>query len=123
MLLPCDQGAPLAPHHSPLQHPSLVAPLATPPDGSPRTPWLAQIPFHNTTAVIRELQPGATYKFKVQSLATAYENGGAASTTLTLPAPPANPGVAPQPQPRAPRTVVQLAAKPSGAGRAEVRMG
>jgi hypothetical protein len=71
------------------------------------------VPFRNTTATVRELQPGATYRFDVQAVATAYEGGGVATLVYTLPAA----GGATAAARAAPQPVAQLAAAPDASGR------
>jgi hypothetical protein len=73
------------------------------------------IPYRNTTAVIGELVDGASYKFVVQSLSVAYDDG--ASSSLTFMLPDAGRAVLPA---GAPRAVQGLGAAPRGPGGARV---
>lgn len=76
------------------------------------------LPHRNTTALVDDLLPGATYRFAVQSLSTAYDDGRAASIEVTLPK--AGGAAAAHLPPRAPRAVQRLQAAPAGAAAAQV---
>jgi hypothetical protein len=45
------------------------------------------IPYRNTTAVIDDLEDGATFRFTVQALSVAYDDGGSATIDYALPTP------------------------------------
>jgi len=73
------------------------------------------IPYRNTTAVINALGAGLTYRFVVQSLSIAYEDGESDHIDFTMPS-----SKQVNLPPSAPQPVRGLAAKPSGKDAARV---